>query len=172
MSGDDDDEPSYGSGDEVNITDGHRKRIPAAAAATPSSAASGLTRKRSRKACGDAIVEAMLEIAAASKMRAAALANNGDRFSISKCIRALDDLQGVDQQTYFVALDLFENPSSREIFISLKYEKRLKWLQGSVELCSYIVLAESFFRLHVLGTCDEMITLIFFICLYMKMYHW
>lgn len=130
MSGDDDDEPSYGSGDEVNITDGHRKRIPAAAAATPSSAASGLTRKRSRKACGDAIVEAMLEIAAASKMRAAALANSGDRFSISKCIRALDDLQGVDQQTYFVALDLFENPSSREIFISLKYEKRLKWLQG------------------------------------------
>ncbi|CAF2118976.1 hypothetical protein BRARA_C00354 [Brassica rapa] len=126
MSGDDD-EPSYGSGDEVNITDGHNKRIPPA---TPSSAASGPTRKRSRKACGDAIVEAMLEIAAASKMRAAALANNGDRFSISKCIRALDDLQGVDQQTYFVALDLFENPSSREIFISLKYEKRLKWLQG------------------------------------------
>ncbi|KAF3542227.1 hypothetical protein DY000_02000377 [Brassica cretica] len=131
MSGDDDDEPSYGSGDEVNIADGHSKRIPAAAAATtPSSAGSGPTRKRSRKACGDAIVEAMLEIAAASKMRAAALANSGDRFSISKCIRALDDLQGVDQQTYFAALDLFENPSSREIFISLKYEKRLKWLQG------------------------------------------
>ncbi|KAJ0235340.1 hypothetical protein HA466_0269250 [Hirschfeldia incana] len=133
MSGDDE-EPSYGSGDEINVIDGHnnKRSIPSAAAATtPSSAAaSGPTRKRSRKACGDAIVEAMLEIAAASKMRAAALANNGDRFSISKCIRALDDLQGVDQPTYFLALDLFENPSSREIFISLKYEKRLKWLQG------------------------------------------
>ncbi|KAF8081705.1 hypothetical protein N665_0870s0027 [Sinapis alba] len=134
MSGDDD-EPSSGSGDEVNVIDGHNKRsIPSAAAAatTPSSAATSgpTTRKRSRKACGDAIVEAMLEIAAASKMRAAALTNNGDRFSISKCIKALDDLQGVDQPTYFLALDLFENPSSREIFVSLKYEKRLKWLQG------------------------------------------
>ncbi|CAH8392270.1 unnamed protein product [Eruca vesicaria subsp. sativa] len=129
MSGDDE-EPSYGSGDELNNIDGqHNKRIPAAT--TPSSAAaSGPARKRSRKACGDAIVEAMLEIAAASKMRAAALSNNVDRFSISKCIRALDDLQGVDQPTYFLALDLFENASSREIFISLKYDKRLKWLQG------------------------------------------
>ncbi|KAL0842809.1 hypothetical protein Bca101_016054 [Brassica carinata] len=132
MSGDDD-EPSSGSGDEANIIDGHnnkRSSIPSAAATPPSAAASGPTRKRSRKACGDAIVEAMLEIAAASKMRAAALASNGDRFSISKCIRALDDLQGVDQSTYFLALDLFESPSSREIFISLKYEKRLKWLLG------------------------------------------
>ncbi|KAL1191264.1 hypothetical protein V5N11_001497 [Cardamine amara subsp. amara] len=120
MSGDDD-ENSSGSGDEVNVNDGHKKRTPSA---------SGPTRKRSRKACGDAIVEAMLEIAAASKMRAAALTKNEDRFSISKCIRALDDLQGVDQRTYFLALDLFENPTSREIFISLKNEKRFKWLQG------------------------------------------
>ncbi|CAH2073523.1 unnamed protein product [Thlaspi arvense] len=105
MSGDD--EPSSGSGDEANVTDGHNnKRIP-----VPPSG-SGPTRKRSRKACGDAIVEAMLEIAAASKMRAAALTKNGDRFSISKCIKALDDLQGVDQPTYFLALDLFENPNS------------------------------------------------------------
>lgn len=123
MSGDD--EVSYGSGDEVNVIDGHNKRMPA----TPSSGA-GPTRKRGRKACGDSIVEAMLEIAAASKMRAAALTKNGDRFSISKCIKALDDLQGVDQHTYFLALDLFENPTSREIFISLKNEKRFKWLQG------------------------------------------
>uniref|UniRef100_A0A1J3CFY6 Uncharacterized protein n=1 Tax=Noccaea caerulescens TaxID=107243 RepID=A0A1J3CFY6_NOCCA len=122
MSGDE--EPSSGSGDEVNVINGHSKRTPV----TPSG--SGPTRKRSRKACGDAIVEAMLEIAAASKLRAAALTKNGDRFSISKCINALDNLQGLDQPTYFLALDLFENSTSREIFISLKYEKRLKWLQG------------------------------------------
>jgi hypothetical protein len=86
--------------------------------------------KRSRKATGDAIVDAMLEIAAASKMRAAAIMKNEDRFSISKCIKVLDEMQGVDQRIYFLALDLFENPSAREIFISLKSEKRLPWLQG------------------------------------------
>ncbi|KAK6912240.1 Harbinger transposase-derived nuclease domain [Dillenia turbinata] len=76
--------------------------------------------KRSRKATGDAIVDAMLEIAAASKMRATALMKNGDRFCISRCIKVLDEMQGVDQRLYFLALDLFENPTSREIFISLR----------------------------------------------------
>ncbi|CAA7027026.1 unnamed protein product [Microthlaspi erraticum] len=96
MSGDD--EPSSGSGDEVNVINGHSKRTPA----TPSG--SGPTRKRSRKASGDAIVEAMLEIAAASKLRAAALTKNGDRFSISKCINALDNLQ--DSSTSSVDFDI------------------------------------------------------------------
>ena len=79
---------------------------------------------------GDAIVEAMLEIAAASKMRAAASMKNEDQYSISKCIKVLDEMQGVDQRIYFLALDLFENPNAREIFISLKSDKRFPWLQG------------------------------------------
>ncbi|KAL1569468.1 hypothetical protein AAHA92_00944 [Salvia divinorum] len=86
--------------------------------------------KRSRKATGDAIVDAMLEIAAASKMRAAAIMRTEERFTISKCIRILDEMQGVDQAVYLFALDLFENPSAREIFISLKSERRLAWMQG------------------------------------------
>ncbi|ESQ40793.1 hypothetical protein EUTSA_v10015294mg, partial [Eutrema salsugineum] len=93
-----DDEPSSASGDEVNVIDGHNKRMP------PTPSASGPARKRGRKACGDAIVEAMLEIAAASKMRAAALTKNGDRFSISKCIKALDDLQ--DSSTSSIDFDI------------------------------------------------------------------
>lgn len=72
MSGDyDDDEEeelsSGASGDEVHVINGHNKRVPTAPSAPP--------RKRNRKAGGDAIVEAMLAIAAASKMRAAALTN-------------------------------------------------------------------------------------------------
>lgn len=75
MSGDydyDDDEEEElssgsGSGDEVHVINGHNKRVPTAPSAPP--------RKRNRKAGGDAIVEAMLAIAAASKMRAAALTN-------------------------------------------------------------------------------------------------
>jgi hypothetical protein len=94
-------------------------------------------RKRSRKANGDAIVDAMLEIAAASKMRATAILKNEDKFSISKCIKVLDELQGVDERVYFLALNLFENNSSaREIFISLKVEKRLPWLQGKCGISS------------------------------------
>lgn len=117
-----DEDATSGSGDDVNMLDGHNKRQ----SVTPSSSG---RRKRNRKTAGDAIVEAMLEIAAASKMRAAAIAKNEERFSISKCIKVLDEMQGVDQQIYFFALDLFENPNARETFISLKSEKRLPWLQ-------------------------------------------
>lgn len=117
-----DGEASSGSGDEGNMLDGHNKHqtvIPLSG-----------RQKRSRKATGDAIVDAMLEIAAASKMRAAAIMRNEERFTISKCIRILDEMQGVDQTLYFFALDLFENPSARETFISLKGERRLAWMQG------------------------------------------
>lgn len=124
-----DEDPSSGSGDDVNMLDGHNKRQ----SVTQSSAG---RRKRSRKATGDAIVDAMLEIAAASKMRATAIMKSEDRFSISKCIKVLDEMQGVDQHVYFLALDLFENPNARETFISLKSERRLAWLQGKCSASS------------------------------------
>ncbi|KAL2325220.1 hypothetical protein Fmac_024278 [Flemingia macrophylla] len=118
-----DEDGSSGSGEDMNMLDGP-KRHPVVA---PSGSGG---RKRSRKANGDAIVDAMLEIAAASKMRATAILKNEDRFSISKCIKVLDELPGVDERLYFLALDLFENNScAREIFISLKGERRLPWLQ-------------------------------------------
>lgn len=123
-----DEDGSSGSGGDLNMLDGHKRH--------PVVVPSG-SRKRSRKASGDAIVDAMLEIAAASKMRATAILKNEDRFSISKCIKVLDELQGVDERVYFFALDLFENSSSvREIFISLKGEKRLPWLQGKCGVSS------------------------------------
>jgi hypothetical protein len=120
-----DEDGSSGTGEDLNMLDRHKCHpvnvVPSASGG----------RKRSRKATGDAIVDAMLEIASASKMRASAILKNEDRFSISKCIKVLDGLQGVDEQVYFHALDLFENKSSaREIFVSLKGEKRLPWLQG------------------------------------------
>lgn len=119
-----DEDASSGSGDDVNMLDGHKRQ-----AGVPSSSCGG--RKRGRKATGSAIVDAMLEIAAASKMRAGAIMKNEDKFSISKCIKVLDEMQGVDERIYFLALDLFEDhPNAREVFISLKGEKRLPWLQG------------------------------------------
>ncbi|XP_060183028.1 uncharacterized protein LOC132612983 [Lycium barbarum] len=109
---------SSGSGEDLNMLDGHSK---------PQNVT--LNSGGRLKATGDAIVDAMLEIAAASKMRAAAIMRNEERFAISKCIKVLDEMQGVDQSIYFFALDLFENPNARETFISLKSERRLTWLQ-------------------------------------------
>lgn len=120
-----DGDASSGSGEDANMLDGHNKHQ----TVTP-------RHKRSRKATGDAIVDAMLEIAAASKMRAAAIMRNEERFTISKCIRILDEMQGVDQTLYFYALDLFENPSARETFVSLKGERRLAWMQGKFRASS------------------------------------
>lgn len=131
-----DEDASSGSGEDVSMLDGRTKRQ----SATQNS---GGRRKRSRKATGDAIVEAMLEIAAASKMRAAALMKNEERFSISKCIKVLDEMQDVDQRVYFFALDLFENPNARETFISLKSERRLTWLQGKFSTSSSSTVRES-----------------------------
>ncbi|KAL6574449.1 hypothetical protein OROHE_001353 [Orobanche hederae] len=54
-----------------------------------------------------------------------------ERFSISSCIKALDGIEGLEDGLYYAALDLFENPSFRETFISLKSDYiRITWLNG------------------------------------------
>ncbi|KAL4398316.1 hypothetical protein AHAS_Ahas01G0279700 [Arachis hypogaea] len=79
----------------------------------------------------DAMAEALLEMVAASRLSTIVPTENDDRFSITNCIGALDEIQGIDQLLYFSALDLFEDPNLRETFISLKCDKiRLTWLQG------------------------------------------
>ncbi|KAJ7957857.1 L10-interacting MYB domain-containing protein-like [Quillaja saponaria] len=79
----------------------------------------------------DAMAEAMLEMVAASRLRAVVPTRSDDRFSITNCIRVLDEIEGIDQQLYFAALDLFEDPNFRETFISLKSDEiRFPWLQG------------------------------------------
>lgn len=127
-----DEDGSSGSGDDVNMLDGQKR---------PAGVSASGGRKRGRKATGDAIVDAMMQIAAASKMRANAIMKNEDRFSISKCINVLDEMQGVDERIYFFALGLFEDhPNAREVFISLKGEKRLTWLQGKFGVSSSLIV--------------------------------
>ncbi|KAF8410464.1 hypothetical protein HHK36_002993 [Tetracentron sinense] len=107
----------------MNVGDGRKKR--------PSETPYNLGhRGRNNDGINDAIAEAMLEMAAASKLRAVAKMPSDDQFSITNCIKVLDEMQGIDQRLYFAALDLFENHDPRETFISLKCEKRLTWLQG------------------------------------------
>ncbi|XP_031109197.1 L10-interacting MYB domain-containing protein-like [Ipomoea triloba] len=90
------------------------------------------SRKKGRKGVDDFIAKAILEMAAASRLRADAIKKLNERYTITDCIRALDELQGVNDQVYFAALDLFNNRSAREIFLSLQGEKRLTWLHCKV----------------------------------------
>ncbi|XP_009379367.1 L10-interacting MYB domain-containing protein isoform X2 [Pyrus x bretschneideri] len=87
-------------------------------------------RKRGRKGTDDAIAGAILEMAAASRLRAAATQQRDARYTIASCIEELDKMQGVDEHVYFAALDLFNKPVAREMFLSLKGEKRLIWLRS------------------------------------------
>ncbi|CAK9156980.1 unnamed protein product [Ilex paraguariensis] len=93
-------------------------------------------RKRGRKGIDDNIANAILEMAAASKLRAAAIQKCNERFSISDCVKALDAMQSVDPQVYFTALDLFNNRNARETFLSLRVEKRLTWLHSKLSVLS------------------------------------
>lgn len=96
--------------------------------AQPTTSTATCSRKRGRKGVDDAIADAILEMASASKMRAAAIEQCNSKYSMADCIKDIDLMQGVDQQLYFAALDLFNKPNAREIFLSLKKDKRLTWL--------------------------------------------
>ncbi|OMO55788.1 hypothetical protein CCACVL1_27001 [Corchorus capsularis] len=85
-------------------------------------------RKRGRRGIDDAIAAAILEMAAASKLRAAAVKQCNAKYSIASCIKELDEMQDVHQRVYFAALELFNDPIARELFLSLKGDKRSTWL--------------------------------------------
>ncbi|KAK7845784.1 cell cycle checkpoint protein rad17 [Quercus suber] len=115
---------SMSDSDEVDdIIDDHKTTQPT----TPCSTAN---RKRGRKGMDDVIAGAIMEMAAASKLRTAAMLQCNARHTIADCIRELDEMQGVDEKVYLAALDLFNKPNAREIFLSLKGDKRLIWLHS------------------------------------------
>ncbi|XP_059315066.1 uncharacterized protein LOC132065613 isoform X3 [Lycium ferocissimum] len=87
-----DEDASSGSGEDLNMLDGQSKHQ----TVTPNLG--------HRKATGDATVDSMLEIATTSKMSEATIMRNEERFAISKCIKVLDEMQGVDQSIYFFCI--------------------------------------------------------------------
>uniref|UniRef100_A0A2P2Q6N6 L10-interacting MYB domain-containing protein n=1 Tax=Rhizophora mucronata TaxID=61149 RepID=A0A2P2Q6N6_RHIMU len=87
-----------------------------------------------------AMAEALQEMVAASKWRTV-LAQDDKKFTITNCINALDEIEGIDQQLYFAALDLFEEPKLRQTFLSLKgNDKRLTWLYGKYSRPAFSLL--------------------------------
>ncbi|XP_021896715.1 L10-interacting MYB domain-containing protein-like isoform X1 [Carica papaya] len=106
-----------------NMADKKRKR--------PCETHSSMGQSRMEQETVEAMAEALFEMVAALKSRAVGIRQIDDRFSISNCIKALDEIEYVEEELYFAALDLFEDPNLRETFISLKGDKlRLAWLQG------------------------------------------
>ncbi|XP_028775347.1 L10-interacting MYB domain-containing protein-like [Neltuma alba] len=102
----------------------------------PSTPIATCNRKRGRKGIDDVIAGAILEMAAASKMREAAIEQYNARYSMADCIKELDVMQGVERPLYFAALNLFNKPNAREIFLSLKRDKRITWLRGKCAVAS------------------------------------
>ncbi|XP_009623008.1 L10-interacting MYB domain-containing protein-like [Nicotiana tomentosiformis] len=99
----------------------------------------------SDQSCGDkeiidSMAEAMREMIAASKLQTVVMPQVDGRFSILKCVKALDEIEGIPDHLYYAALDLFDNPSLREMFVSLNSSSiRLTWLQGKcANLASFI----------------------------------
>lgn len=79
----------------------------------------------------DAMAQAFLDMIESSRLRTIAKPQIDERFTITNCINALDKIEGIDDNLYYAALDLFENPSFRETFLSLQNDYvRLTWLQG------------------------------------------
>ncbi|WRX31369.1 Myb/SANT-like domain - like 10 [Theobroma cacao] len=98
----------------------------------PSETLSSLDQSRKDEEMSEAMAGAMLDMVAAWRSRrTTATKRSDDKFSITNCIKALDEIEDIEDWLYFAALDLFEDSSLRETFISLKAGKiRLTWLQG------------------------------------------
>ncbi|XP_012845053.1 PREDICTED: uncharacterized protein LOC105965085 [Erythranthe guttata] len=97
-------------------------------------------RKRGRKGIEDAIARGIMEIASSMKLRAEAISKFNSEFSISDCVGALDELQGVDEHVYNAALDLFVDRSARETFLTLRVDKRFIWLQRKCLLADTLIM--------------------------------
>jgi len=78
----------------------------------------------------DSMAEALSDMIATSKVKPVAVVSNKEKFSITNCIKALDEMERIGESLYFAALDLFDDPCLRETFISLKSSERYLWLQG------------------------------------------
>ncbi|KAG8377904.1 hypothetical protein BUALT_Bualt08G0082000 [Buddleja alternifolia] len=106
-----------------NTTDRKRKR--------PSEVGSTSKQSNWNQELNDAMAEAISDMINSSKLRSVTKSQIDERFTISNCIKALDEIEGIEDNLYYAALDLFENPNYREMFVSLKSNYvRLTWLQG------------------------------------------
>lgn len=110
----------------TNTADKKRKR--------PSDLVSVSVQNNWNRELSDGMAKAINEMIASSRLRTVTMPQVDKKFTITNCIKALDEIEGTEDGLYYPALDLFENPSFRETFLSLKSNYiRLTWLQGKVQ---------------------------------------
>lgn len=106
-----------------NLTDKKRKR--------PSEQVPVSELSNCNQELGGEMAKALLEMIDCSKLRTSMKPDIDERFTITNCIEALDEIEGIEDGLYYAALDLFEKPTLREMFLSLKSSYvRFTWLQG------------------------------------------
>ncbi|XWS24471.1 hypothetical protein CRYUN_Cryun28dG0105400 [Craigia yunnanensis] len=127
------DNPSTSRIDHYNsLSEKLTKRIAEKKRKRPSETQSSLDQSKKDEEMSEAMAGAMFDMLAAWRSRRTISAKRSDdRFSITNCIKALDEIEDIEDQLYFAAIDLFEDANLRETFISLKGGMiRLTWLQG------------------------------------------
>ncbi|XP_009782470.2 L10-interacting MYB domain-containing protein-like [Nicotiana sylvestris] len=58
--------------------------------------------------------------------------DDDEPYSTANSVVALNNTPGVNQSLYKAAVDLFENPTWRKTFVTMKMEKRLGWLKAMI----------------------------------------
>lgn len=116
------DEASSQPGDDMNIPDGWNKRR--------ITTLNQCFQRRTHTEASHNVEDAVLETACRRKKRASMLSQRSDQFSISSCIKVLNEMEGVEEDLYLAALDLFQDPDRRETFISIRSDIRMPWLKG------------------------------------------
>ena len=118
------DEASSQPGDDMNISDGRNKRR--------FTTSNQFSQWRTHTEGSHNVEGAVLETACRRKKRASILSESQriDQFSISSCIKVLNQMEGVEEDLYLAALDLFQDPDRRETFISIRSDIRIAWLKG------------------------------------------
>lgn len=76
------------------------------------------------------VEDAVLETGYRKKKRVPMLSQRSEQFSISSCIEVLNRMEGVQEDLYLAALDLFQDLDRRETFISIRSDIRIAWLKG------------------------------------------
>lgn len=110
----------------TNTADKKRKR--------PSELVSVPVQNNWNQELSDGMAKAFTEMIASSRLRTVTMPQIDRKFTITNCVKALDEIEGIEDHLYYAALDLFENPSFRETFLSLKRNYvRVTWLQGKLQ---------------------------------------
>lgn len=87
-------------------------------------------RRRTHTEASHSVEDAILETPCVSTKRRSTLSQRSGEFSISSCIKILNEMEGVAEDLYLAALDLFQDPDRRETFISIRSDIRMPWLKG------------------------------------------